>query len=599
MSAGGWNQVKLKVGSGTYQTITASITDTVKVTFNGYQSFADVTSIVRANRGGTYTIANVKCDTVNATAQPIVNAYGGWNLVVVYRDSTQPLRNLTVFDGMAVVRDAAGFNSRDITVSGFRCPPTGNVNAKFGMVIYDGDRGAVDGFLMRQNATGTFTNQTSAGESAATTSGSSDAWNSSITDTGALVNTRMPAHQNTYGYDAHIYKLNNTGYKYLRNNDNTATIRISTASEGYVLGLVTSEIDTYEPEMILENSLVNLNGPVLEKGDTLLITGTVKNNGTDGAVNVSATDSLPPYFRYVPGSITYNSVALTDAAGDDQAYYNATSRVVTINVGSGSDAGNGGAVAPNGTAVYSFSYKLTVSDNCADIGVTPLALLQRSSLSYLGVVSAAAGAAGSRPVSSSGCINPVAPDTVFLANGCEVVLPLRIIEFIGTGTSAGNEIKWITEETHDVAFYELQRSDNGRDFYPVFSYAVQPRSGVFPARYTDTSGKYIGLAYYRLKITRLSGQHVLSAWVVISRTGNQAAEFSLSPNPVAYGQKVRVNSNRQFQQIQVFDVNGKMVKSLSNPVSGSYISVGELKPGLYFVKARAGDSITTVKLIVQ
>lgn len=600
MSGGGWNQVKLKVpGSAAYQTITADATDTVNITFHGYQSFADITNIVRLNRGGMYTVANVKCDTVNSTGQPIVNAYGGWNLVVIYRDSTQPLRNLTVFDGMAVVRNAAGFNTRDVTVTGFRCPPTGPVNAKLGIVVYDGDRGAVDGFLMKQNADGIFANQTVAGESAAGISGPGDAWNSSISDTGSLVPSRIPAHQNTYGYDAHIYKLNNTGFKYLRNNDNSATIRINTTSEGYVLGLVTSEIDTYEPEMILENSFLNLNGPVLEKGDTLLITGTVKNTGTDGALNVSATDSLPPYFKYVPGSITYNGLPLTDAAGDDEATYDPLNRVVLVNVGAGSTATTGGAVDPNGTVVYNFSYKLTVSQNCQDIGVTPVALLQRSNLSYQGLAAGIGEFTGSRPLSSNGCLNPVAPDTAFLTTGCETVLPVKILDFRGTGTAAGNLLSWKCEETYDVAYYELQGSLNGRDFSILYKKEVPPRTGVFSYNFTDSATADLPLLYYRLKVVSPEGQPVLSQIVIVRKTGVASPVFFLSPNPVAANNRVKFETDQAVQELQWYDAGGRLVKTIQNPVNGQYISLNGFAPGLYFIKGRIKKGVTSTKLLIK
>jgi hypothetical protein len=54
--------------------------------------------------------------------------YGGWVLVVVYRDPGGTARNLTVFDGAAVVNSSAA--NVTINIDGSQAPPTGAVNAR-------------------------------------------------------------------------------------------------------------------------------------------------------------------------------------------------------------------------------------------------------------------------------------------------------------------------------------------------------------------------------------------------------------------------------------------------------------------------------------
>lgn len=76
-----------------YGTVNAQTLDT-----NGtrYSAFADVTGLVRDAGVGNYTVANVQSGTGE-------DRYAAWDLIVVYRDSTQPPRNLTVFDGLATI----------------------------------------------------------------------------------------------------------------------------------------------------------------------------------------------------------------------------------------------------------------------------------------------------------------------------------------------------------------------------------------------------------------------------------------------------------------------------------------------------------------
>ena len=123
------NKAALKTpATSGYATMTASTLDS---SGDSYHAFRDVTALVQDGGNGTYSVADVK--TTIAAGQ-----YGGWALVVAYRDPAQPPRNLTVFDGFQSVSTAT--SPLDIDLSGFRTPPTGTVNTSLGVVAQDGDR---------------------------------------------------------------------------------------------------------------------------------------------------------------------------------------------------------------------------------------------------------------------------------------------------------------------------------------------------------------------------------------------------------------------------------------------------------------------------
>ncbi len=81
-------------GSSSYTTITGTVIG--EDSSHNYSGFADVTSLVQAAGSGNYTVANVQATTGT-------NEEAGWTLVVAYGDPTDPPRNLTVFDGFALV----------------------------------------------------------------------------------------------------------------------------------------------------------------------------------------------------------------------------------------------------------------------------------------------------------------------------------------------------------------------------------------------------------------------------------------------------------------------------------------------------------------
>ena len=121
-------------GDASYRTITATrpLFGPTSTADRAYQGFADVTTLVQQAGPGPYVGADVPA----ATGE---DRYAGWSLVVVYRSPSLPLRNLTVFDGLA---DVGQNDPQSITISGFRTPVTGLVNARIGIVAYEGDRGS-------------------------------------------------------------------------------------------------------------------------------------------------------------------------------------------------------------------------------------------------------------------------------------------------------------------------------------------------------------------------------------------------------------------------------------------------------------------------
>jgi hypothetical protein len=109
-------------GATTYATVTASTLDSNGTRFSG---FANVTDSVRQAGPGDYTVANLQAGKGE-------DRYGAWDLVVAYRDPTQPARNLTVFDGLATISQSTP--AATLSLSGFTTPLTGPVRSVVGLI---------------------------------------------------------------------------------------------------------------------------------------------------------------------------------------------------------------------------------------------------------------------------------------------------------------------------------------------------------------------------------------------------------------------------------------------------------------------------------
>lgn len=354
------DRVKLKVNNGAYIDLTADYKYDNTVGFRTYHCFKDVTSILKANGlSDRYTVANVATDIGGK------NLFGGWSIVVIYKNSTQTMRNLTVFEGLASV-SAGTYSTVDIPISGFQTPLAGPVTLELGLIAYDGDRSLTGDQLMFKGAT-SFVNISDALHS------TNDVFNSTLSRKGALTPLRNPSYNNTLGYDANIFAPDNSSKNYIGNNAISATIRQTTGGETYLTQVVTSAIDVYEPDLRSAVRVKNITHPgttVAEKGDILEYTVNGLNIGSDPSVNTFITDTIEGNAEYIPNSIiiTYgpNSGAKSDAAGDDQAEYIASAKAVKVRIGTGANGTKGGLVnnSPVGTDSTQFRFRVKASSDC-------------------------------------------------------------------------------------------------------------------------------------------------------------------------------------------------------------------------------------------
>jgi uncharacterized repeat protein (TIGR01451 family) len=249
-----------------------------------------------------------------------------------------------------------------IPISGFLTPLSGAVSFELGVIAYDGDRSQT-GDQLQFNGVGTNYVQVSDALHNAT-----DLFNSSISYNAALTAFRNPNFNNTLGYDANIFIPNNAAQNYLSNGATSANIRVTTISETILSRVITSAIDIYEPDLRATVFVNDLNGGVVAPGDILEYTISGKNIGSDVAVNCFITDTLDIRTEYVPNSLVVlngpNAGPKSDAAGDDQAEYNAASRFVKYRVGTGASASSGGSMINTSQDSVLVKFQVQVSNDC-------------------------------------------------------------------------------------------------------------------------------------------------------------------------------------------------------------------------------------------
>jgi hypothetical protein len=178
--------VAFKAPGGAYADVTAAAGDVLASTPQPtrYRAFADVTSLVSAAGNGRYWVGDIAAGTG-------ADRFAGWALTVAYRDATQSVRRLQVYDGLGTV-DAT--HTWSTTVAPFFTPATGAVRSSLGLLSFEGDMALL-------GETATFDGQPWADSGATPLNPADNTMNSTISRDGVLVGDKLPDYANQLGMD--------------------------------------------------------------------------------------------------------------------------------------------------------------------------------------------------------------------------------------------------------------------------------------------------------------------------------------------------------------------------------------------------------------
>ena len=346
------------------------------------------------------------------------NTWGGWNIVIVYKNDLLPMRNLSVFDGIANV---SGSSSVDIAVQGFLTPLAGPVGFEIGVFAYDGDRDFTGDQLQFNGGSG-FQSISNAFNPY------DDIFNFSITNPDGIDDTQDPLILNNISIDADIFAPDNSSFSFIGNSDTAATVRVLTGGETVLLQVSSLAIDIYEPDLRSGVRVIDLNGGLTEPGDTLEYTVVSSNTGSDTSLNTYLVDTLESNISIVDGSVAFTFGSgigsKTLAYGDDQVDYDSTNRVLIARLGAGANSTSGGSILNSNTGSDStvLVYRVVVSEDCALLHCND-DIANQAFIYGTGNVSGNVSSNGSNPntFNASGCM--VSGTTITMVNTINCSLP--------------------------------------------------------------------------------------------------------------------------------------------------------------------------------
>jgi hypothetical protein len=180
--------------------------------------------------------------------------------------------------------------------------------------------------------------------------------------------------------------------------------------------------------------------------------------------------------------------------------------------------------------------------------------------------------------------------------GTLVVLPVRILEWALNPANELQTLHWTVDEESDVLFYEIQRSQDGRNFVPIGQVVARNLSGKHTYQFADNAPGNNRL-FYRLKIVDKDGAFTYSSILVRDFfAGNRG--FRFYPNPAKGSLEIRREESSPAI-LQIIHMHGKICIQKTLAAEAEKLSLEGLAPGIYLliIKQKHGDIVE--RLVIQ
>ena len=550
--------------SGKYATIITPESQ-VDIIGNTYQCYADITGFVSSSGAGTYTVGNI---TATPGSFSSGGAFAGWSILVVYENSLQTdYYSTRVYDGFLQVYAGGNATTLETVLTGLDAPSNtlAQNEAYLSAFAWEGDANLA---ASTGNPAGDFV-EINGHPYSDTLNPASNVWNGTISRNGTFLSTGNPYFLNHMGIDIdEVYVGANYG---IQPDTNEVNILFGTEADQYFPSIFAFSMKMKPPVLNItkfalgnKQFVPNDTARSAHLGETYTYYIYGRNSGAGDALHTYVVDSIPAGTTYVPGSLSIINAAggtegaMTDAAGDDQAYISTAAsgrKYVVFNIGTGATAGSGGVFSP--AANYVLSFKVT-------------------------------GPSAPGPLTSISNVARIIADTFhneatfFIPIGNP--LPVTLSGFSATVKGATAQLHWTTASERDCDHFDVQHSTNGVNFNTLGRVAAAGTSSLQHEYAFVHDNPEEGNNFYRLKIVDKDETFTYSPVCVLRFGHFSDVNVQVVPNPTT-GRSVLVlpatlNNNAR---VLVYDNVGALVyKAGAAGTSVVSIDLGALPGGLYY-----------------
>jgi Concanavalin A-like lectin/glucanases superfamily/Secretion system C-terminal sorting domain len=332
---------------------------------------------------------------------------------------------------------------------------------------------------------------------------------------------------------------------------------------------------------------VNANNGTLANSPTRITSGAaIGNASSHDYVNATKTTSLT--------HPTGESFTVTSSSGnpDGVQIYRVDEQPNTLSGATGVGSNNKyfgvfqvGGTTPQYTALYNYNGNTLVNAT----NENTLALFKRNDN------------AAATWANSSAALNTTAKtltitgqSTEYILGSTGAALPLNLIFFTGSKQNNNALLQWQTANEINTAFFEIQRSTDGRQFITARKINAGSSNYTFEDANAFAAQQKL---FYRLKTVDKDGRFTYCGIVLLQ--ANAGADVSIFPNPVTAA--ITVANLKQGAVVRILNSNGSIVKQQLVTAQSITIDMMALSAGMYLLQYQntKTGATETVKIIKQ
>lgn len=240
--------------------------------FPFFSAFTNITSLIQSTGNGYYTFSGLDISDIISDYCPFGGNFGGWAIVIVYKNDALPLNQLNVYDGLQSVPDKISITLNSLNV-------IDNQDAKIGFVAWEGDKNIAENESLFINGNLIDNPPLNPG-------------NNAFNGTNSFLGTN-----NLYNMDLDVYTIQNN----INIGDTQAKIELTSSRDFVMINTIVTKLNSQLPDATIR----------IEKIDKTCNSKIV--NVTYTVSNVNCTNPLPaetPIAIYVNGALLHQSKTL-------------------------------------------------------------------------------------------------------------------------------------------------------------------------------------------------------------------------------------------------------------------------------------------------
>lgn len=173
------------------------------------------------------------------------------------------------------------------------------------------------------------------------------------------------------------------------------------------------------------------------------------------------------------------------------------------------------------------------------------------------------------------------------------ILAQKLGDFTAKEAACGIvDLKWNTFSEHNMAQYNVEYSQDGRDFSLIKT--VTAKNAAQGASYATTVNQQDNTGYYRLKMVNADRTFEYSP---VKRVGMDCVHSPISVYPNPASEIVNITDLNGTETISFVSVDGKVVLQQKAEKGTNTINIVRLAAGSYTILIRNGDATSNFKIV--